>query len=96
MKWKRKNLKNKDSSQVNSQLFDAIESSLPQANSACFSVVSTSSKKILELSRNAVRIKDTSRTNARANFMIDSSKKRYAEFESENEDNDDCWSCWCR
>jgi hypothetical protein len=52
--------------------------------------VSTSSKKILELSRNAVRIKDTSRTNAHANFMIDSSKKGYAEFESGNEDNDDC------
>jgi hypothetical protein len=52
--------------------------------------VSTSSKKILELSRNAVRIKDTSRTNAYANFMIDSSKKGYTEFESGNEDNDDC------
>ncbi|EFX73077.1 hypothetical protein DAPPUDRAFT_325584 [Daphnia pulex] len=69
--------------------FKKSKSSLPLANSTCSSVVSRSSEKIMELSKNAVRKKDTSRPNAYANFMIDSSKKGYAESKSENEDNDD-------
>ena len=60
--------------------------SLPQPLSACSSVFSNSSEKIMNLSKNAVRKNDTKRPNAYANFF---SKKEKAKSESQNEEPDD-------